>query len=209
MTASCMRPPGVAQRRAGRTCVNAWDTRARLCVRYVRRAACSPWSPPFPPPAPRPIVAPCSRASSVLCWCLTAQARASPASSATLPGADHPVLAWPVLTLPVPAQGACTHAGGLRPRRAREALAITCSSVLPSTRPPASALWMNSFRGAMARLRVPLPTSRLPPHGDLRTARGRGGSLGLPRNGLAPYTPYRSPGKSGRSVTQRGPGALP
>jgi len=34
-------------------------------------AACSPWSPPFPPPAPLPVVAHCSRASSVLCWCLT------------------------------------------------------------------------------------------------------------------------------------------
>jgi len=40
------------------------------------------------------------------------------------------------------------------------------------------------------------------------TARGRGGSLGLPRNGLAPYTPNRSPGKSGRSVTRRGHRAL-
>ena len=35
MTASCMRPPGVAQWLARRTCVTAWDTRARLCVRYV------------------------------------------------------------------------------------------------------------------------------------------------------------------------------
>ena len=102
---------------------------------------------------------------------------------------------------PVPAQGVYAHAKALRPRRAREALAMPCSSMLPSTRPQASALWINSFRGAMARLRVPLPTSRLPPHGDLRTARGRGGSLDLPRNGLAPYTPYRSPGKSGRDCS--------
>ena len=63
-------------------------------------AACSPWSPPFPPPAPQPVVAPCSRASSVLCWCLTAQARASPASSDTLPDADHPTIGWPVLSSP-------------------------------------------------------------------------------------------------------------
>ena len=38
--------------------------------------------------------------------------------------------------------------------------------------------------------------SRRPPHGS-----GPGGSLDLPRNGLAPYTPYRSPGKSGRNVS--------
>jgi hypothetical protein len=78
---------------------------------------------------------------------------------------------------------------------------VACSSMLPSARPPASALWINSFRGAMARLRVPLPTSRLPPHEDLRTARGQSGSLDLPWNGLTPYTPYRSPGKSGRCVS--------
>ena len=70
-------------------------------------------------------------------------------------------------------------------------------------------LWTHSFRGAMARLRGPLPTSRRSPRGDLRTARGRGGSLHLPRNGLAPYAPYRSPGKSGRCVTQRSLTDLP
>ena len=63
-------------------------------------AACSPWSPPFPPPAPLPIVAHCSRASAVLCWCLTAQDRASPASRWTLPDADHPTIGWPILSSP-------------------------------------------------------------------------------------------------------------
>src|SRR5262249_29568348 len=76
-----------------------------------------------------------------------------------------------------------------------------CSSMLPSTRPPASALWTISFRGAIPRLRAPLPTSRLSPHGDLRTARGRCGSLDLHRRGLAPPAPCQSPGKSGRSAT--------
>src|SRR5262249_48376292 len=75
--------------------------------------------------------------------------------------------------------------------------------MLPSTRPPASALWTNSFRGALPRLHVPLPTSRLPPHGDLRTARGRCGSLDLHRRGLTPPAPCQSPGKSGRLVTHR------
>src|SRR4029453_3930580 len=74
--------------------------------------------------------------------------------------------------------------------------------MLPSTRPPASALWTNSFRGAIPRLRVPLPTSRLSPRGDLRTPRGRCGSLHLHRRGLAPPAPCQSLGKSGRSVTQ-------
>src|SRR4029450_6824400 len=90
----------VARRLASRTDVDVWDTRARLCVRYVGRAACSPWSPPFPPPAPLPVLAHCSRASSVLCWCLTAQARASSASRCTLPDADHPNIGWPVLSSP-------------------------------------------------------------------------------------------------------------
>src|SRR5262249_8371770 len=73
--------------------------------------------------------------------------------------------------------------------------------MLPSTRPPASALWTNSFRGAIPRLHVPLPTSRLPPHGDLRTARGRCGSLDLHRRGLTPPAPCQSPGKSERTVS--------
>jgi hypothetical protein len=73
---------------------------------------------------------------------------------------------------------------------------------LPSTRPPASALWTHSFRGAIPRLRAPLPTSRLPPHGDLRTARGRCGSLDLHRRRFPLPTPCQSPGKSGRSVTR-------
>src|SRR5262245_23271653 len=86
---------------------------------------------------------------------------------------------------------------------------MACSSMWPSTRPPASALWTNSFRGAIPRLRAPLPTSRLPPHGDLRTARSRGGSLDLHRRGLPPPAPCQSPGKSGRNVTLRGKIAHP
>jgi hypothetical protein len=102
--------------------------------------------------------------------------------------------------LPVPAQGVYAHAKALRPRRVRRRLALAPPSMLPSTRPPVSALWINRFRGAIPRLRAPLPTSRLPPHGDLRTARGRCGSLDLHRRGLPPPTPCQSPGKSGRSV---------
>ena len=50
------------------------------------------------------------------------------------------------------------------------------------------------FRGSMAGLYAPLPTLRRRPHGRLRTARGRCGSLLLHRCGLSPHTPCRSPG---------------
>src|SRR5207244_11368535 len=46
----------------------------------------------------------------------------------------------------------------------------------------------------MAGLCPPLPTLRRRPYGRQRTARGRCGSLLLPRSGLAPPTPCRSPG---------------
>jgi hypothetical protein len=46
----------------------------------------------------------------------------------------------------------------------------------------------------MAGLCTPLPTLRRHPHGCLRTARGRRGSLLLHRSGLPPPTPCRSPG---------------
>jgi transposase len=49
-------------------------------------------------------------------------------------------------------------------------------------------------RGSMAGLCTPLPTLRRHPHGRLRTARGRCGSLILYRSGLPPPTPCRSPG---------------
>jgi hypothetical protein len=53
---------------------------------------------------------------------------------------------------------------------------------------------LNLFRGSMAGLCAPLPTLRPPSHERIRTARGRGGSLRLPRDGLAPSTLCRSPG---------------
>src|SRR3984957_20627767 len=46
----------------------------------------------------------------------------------------------------------------------------------------------------MAGLHAPLSTLRRTPHGMLRMTRGRCSSLHLHRNGLAPSTPYRSPG---------------
>src|SRR5215831_6101469 len=53
---------------------------------------------------------------------------------------------------------------------------------------------LDFFRGSMAGLCAPLPTLRRHPCGCQRTAWGRGGSLRLPRGGLAPPTPCRSPG---------------
>src|ERR1700678_3569692 len=46
----------------------------------------------------------------------------------------------------------------------------------------------------MAGLHAPLSTLRRTPHGMMRMTRGRCGSLHLHCNGLAPSTPYRSPG---------------
>jgi hypothetical protein len=131
-----------------------------------------------------------------------AQARASPATSWALPDADHPDTEWPALSPPgsrVRSVHACWGSQTAQsPRSTRGGVLLDVTFHAP----PASALWTNSFRGAIPRLPVPLPTSRLSLHGDLRTARGRGGALDLPRNGHAPYAPYRSPGKSGRSVTR-------
>jgi hypothetical protein len=74
-----------------------------------------------------------------------------------------------------------------------QALAITRRSVLPCGLRTPSALGMSNFRGSMAGLYDPLPTPRLRPHGQNRTARGRCGLLLLHRSGLSPPTPCRSP----------------
>src|SRR5437660_11772944 len=70
-------------------------------------------------------------------------------------------------------------------------LALAPPSVLPSALRKASVLGVCFFRGSMAGLCIPLPTLRLCPHGQRRTAWGRCGSLLLHRSGLAP--PYSSP----------------
>ena len=96
--------------------------------------------------------------------------------------------------LPVPEQRASAHArvsdhagpSGHSRSRARPC----CLPRSETRRHPGS----HFFRGSMAGLCAPLPTLRCHPHGCQRTARGRGGSLRLPRGGLAPPTPGRSPG---------------
>jgi 3-hydroxyisobutyrate dehydrogenase-like beta-hydroxyacid dehydrogenase len=96
--------------------------------------------------------------------------------------------------LPVPVQGASAHArvsdhagpSGHSRWRARPC----CVPQSETRRHPEYDL----FRGSMAGLCPPLPTLRRHPRECQRTARGRGGSLRLPRGGLAPPTPCRSPG---------------
>ena len=96
--------------------------------------------------------------------------------------------------LPVPAQEACVrarffdHAGSSKCLRWRSW--TYCLPLHRQRRHPETVF----YRGSMAGLHVPLPTLRRHPHGGLRTARGRCGSLLLHRSGLAPPTPCRSPG---------------
>src|SRR6266567_4462582 len=96
--------------------------------------------------------------------------------------------------LPVPAQGACVHARFFdhagSPKCLRWRPWTYCLPLHRQRRHPESVF----YRGSMAGLHVPLPTLRRHPHGCLRTARGRCGSLLLHRSGLPPPTPCRSPG---------------
>jgi len=179
-----------------RTRSSAWDTLSRSCA---RRVLC--W-PAFPSaPALRSAVSAADRSAMFVGFI------------ATMPGSDFsrpcvggvgssPSRRGPTAhrargrtrDLPVPAQRASAHArvsdhagpfGGSRSR------ARTCRLPRSETRRRPK---LNLFRGSMAGLCAPLPTLRLHPHKCRRTARGRGGSLRLPRGGLAPPTPCRSPG---------------
>ena len=94
--------------------------------------------------------------------------------------------------LPVPAQGASAHARVFdHAEPSGRSRTRTCCLPRSETRRRPD---RNFFRGSMAGLCAPLPTLRPPSHERIRTARGRGGSLRLPRDGLAPSTPCRSPG---------------
>ena len=96
--------------------------------------------------------------------------------------------------LPVPMQGASVHArvsdhvGSSRPSRYRAG-----SCCLPHTR-KTSAPEKRQFRGSMAGLHAPLSTLHGRPRGRPRMTRGKCGSPLLHCDGLAPSTPYRSPG---------------
>ena len=88
--------------------------------------------------------------------------------------------------LPVPAQRACVHARFYdhagSPARLRLRTQTCCLPLHKQRRHPVPVF----FRGSMAGLYVPLPTLRRPPHGCLRTAWGRCGSLYLHRRDLHP-----------------------
>jgi hypothetical protein len=119
--------------------------------------------------------------------------RASLASAPRLPNADQRIANGQTWDLPVPAQGASTHARFFDPA-GPPSLAISCLAVLPSAFETASAPGNYRFRGSMAGLCPPLPTLRRRPCERQRSARGRCGSLRLHRVGLSPTTPCRSPG---------------
>ena len=117
-------------------------------------------------------------------------------SSPSRRGPGCSVSIWPAERAPGSRTRSFCTCQGLRqrPRRNDWALAISHPFVLPSAQLTASALGKTFFRGSMAGLCTPLPTLRRHPHGCLRTARGRRGSLLLHRSGLPPPTPCRPPG---------------
>src|SRR5690606_36410991 len=96
--------------------------------------------------------------------------------------------------LPDPNQGACAparlyhHAGSSE--RLRWRAQTCCLPPLERRRHPGYQL----YRGSMAGLCVPLSTLRATPRGAPRMTRGQHDSLLLCCQGLAPFTPCRSPG---------------
>ena len=74
--------------------------------------SCFPWSRPFAPPAPLPLLTLqfCSPASQLLWQSLTSRVCTSSATAPRLPDAGQPLTAGQTRDLPVPVQGACTHA---------------------------------------------------------------------------------------------------
>ena len=79
--------------------------------------------------------------------------------------------------LPVLAHGVSTHAWVLRPRGARQRLAIAPPPVLPSAFTTTSAPRDHGFRGSIAPPTRPLPTLHRRPHERQRMTRGHRGSL--------------------------------
>src|SRR6478672_2544545 len=69
-----------------------WSRRARPCVRDAFCWPCSPWSIPFPPPAPRSPRRPCSSASQVLRDRPTSPTRSSQDYRLGVPWASRPLI---------------------------------------------------------------------------------------------------------------------
>jgi len=164
-----------------------------------RSGTCFPWPLPLAPHPPPPVARPRSRGSPLLWQGPTSRCRASSATAFRLPDADQTASACGrPRDLPVPAQGACTHArvsdragssGGSRWR-----LPPCCLPLSRRRRHPGA-----DFRGSMAGLCVPLSTLRRALAGRRRMTRGQCGSLLLHCSGLSPLTPCRSPGAPRRA----------
>ena len=96
--------------------------------------------------------------------------------------------------LPVPAQGACAHARFYdhagSGRRSRWRTRRFCLPQRRQCRHPGQIF----YRGSIAGLCVPLSTLRAAPRDAPRMTRGQHDSLLLCCQGLAPFTPCRSPG---------------
>ena len=179
-----------------RTRSSAWDTLSRSCARPV---LC--W-PAFPlAPALRSTVSAADRSAMFVGFIATMPGSdfsrpcvGGVGSSPSRRGPTARCASGRTRDLPVPAQGASAHARVFDhagpPGRSRSR-SRTCRLPRSETRRRPN---LNLFRGSMAGLCAPLPTLRPPSHERIRTARGRGGSLRLPRDGLAPSTPCRSPG---------------
>ena len=174
-----------AKRRSGacRTRSSAWVTRARLWVRCVLCWSAFPLVPALGSTASAAGVPALFDGFTATMAESTSPDRASSATAPRLPAADHLAQAayGRPRDLPVPVQGACAHArfydhaGSSKCLRWR---AWTCCLPLHRQRRHPELVF---YRGSMAGLHVPLPTLRRHPHGCLRTARGRCGSLLLHR----------------------------
>jgi len=170
VTASCLGPPRVARWLAVQA--STPGTRAPGSASGACGvAACSPWSSPFPPPTPQPLLVPCSRVSSVLWRCLTAQDRTSPASRLALPDADHVNITWPILSSPS-SRARSVHAcwGSKTAQSPRHTRANVCLDVAFHSPTSVGALNKQLLRRNTPPTRAPTDfssaSSRRPPHGS-------------------------------------------
>ena len=147
--------------------------------------------PPSTPPRASPF---CSPTSSVLPVSVTSPVRTSSASAPRLPDAGRRRIPPPAVKLEISRfprkERACMPGSPTTPGRPRARDGARRRTAFRYTH---SVGTRNQFSFA-AGLHVPLPTFRRHPHGCLRTAWGRCGSLLLHRSGLPPPTPCRSPG---------------
>jgi len=149
---------------------------------------CSPWSRPLAPPTP-PLLSQqqfCSQASQLLWPSLTSRVRASSATAPRLPDAGQPITTGQTRDLPVPVQGACTHARvsdhAESPKHLRERTWSCCLLLSEQHQHPG----LDSYRGSMAGLCVPLSTLHAVPHDTPCMTRGQYESLLLYCLGLSP-----------------------